>query len=978
MSEREPPSEGMASSEATGRPPAGLEAATSVVMRVEGHVRLRDEAGVHGLTIELVDERFEYAERLEETLTNADGRFSLIYGQADYPDLFEARPLVMLRVRDRVGHIIHSAEDAIPWGSGTTTIDLRLEPAALKEHLRTPTTWQPLTGPLIPEDRWGLIDTAIGLLASPDDPAYHRFRGIARCPAPELIAFGSLIDDAFLVLRGNLDAIDRFATSLNLADRREAVEWPGLGEPTGRGDRAAVVDPGRWAALLAAAEGRRPEREPGSMIPHDRLTPVLAAAAYLDAAGHGGADRYLGILDHQLCGLPKLDALWNAAGAALEGGPGQLAYFRGVLERMGAECGPDDNPLTGWPIPKPKPGLCHAPGSVLRCLVQARAAMLDLLKPQKISPNVTLPPYTITTITPQSACPGQDIVITGSGFGHAPQSVWFPGAGNVGAKTWANTRIEVTVPSGANCGHLGLTGQSAAADVCGRFVDVDWLGSGATYFDGAEARINGFTANGRTASWNAPLRVDPGATVTLTWSVCPTSNSAVDLKVWAGGSLLVSLPSVTAKGTYAVTLPNYTQTTPLECVLTATNSCLLAPVVERIYLKVYKIPNLTIDGIEITQGLQYYHAASHLTDAADRGADNSLTLVEDKPAYVRVYIRSGQDPGFDNGQVPNVSGWITLNRTTGGASNYVRDLYPLNPGITAQANPAYATERGTLNRSLNFIIPASEMRGLLTIHAFLYPTPFTSAAKYPFLSTTVGVPLRQTLQVVGLPVGYNGPNAANTGNLNLAAPTQQDLLSTLRFSLLAYPVSATPQVRLVTALTQTMPLNDPAGATGCSPNWDALFAQCSLAQASDGNQAGWIYCGILANGIPTGPVLGCGGGGLALFSVGAGSTAASENGHALGLLPGGLLHAPVPNGVGTLPADADPNFPAYEPYDAANTPRGRIGEYGLDIGNGSIFSPATFRDIMSAFIVPQMWVSLYTFGLLNNNAGLNPVAVPVG
>src|SRR5581483_899789 len=77
-------------------------------------------------------------------------------------------------------------------------------------------------------------------------------------------------------------------------------------------------------------------------------------------------------------------------------------------------------------------------------------------------------------------------------------------------------------------------------------------------------------------------------------------------------------------------------------------------------------------------------------------------------------------------------------------------------------------------------------------------------------------------------------------------------------------------------------------------------------------------------------------------------------------------------------SDTDPNYPAYEPYDAANTPGGRIGEYGLNVNTGTVMSPANFFDIMSPTIQANMWVSLYTFGLLVNNTTLNPVARPVG
>jgi hypothetical protein len=61
----------------------------------------------------------------------------------------------------------------------------------------------------------------------------------------------------------------------------------------------------------------------------------------------------------------------------------------------------------------------------------------------------------------------------------------------------------------------------------------------------------------------------------------------------------------------------------------------------------------------------------------------------------------------------------------------------------------------------------------------------------------------------------------------------------------------------------------------------------------------------------------------------------------------GFAHTPCGNG-GT----ADPNYPTYEPYTSAS-----IGEYGLDIADGSIMSPAGIFDYMS-YCFPQ-WMSLY-------------------
>jgi hypothetical protein len=49
---------------------------------------------------------------------------------------------------------------------------------------------------------------------------------------------------------------------------------------------------------------------------------------------------------------------------------------------------------------------------------------------------------------------------------------------------------------------------------------------------------------------------------------------------------------------------------------------------------------LFISGIEVTQAVQFFQADQHLTDPADRQADNTVRLVSGKPAWVRVYVGS--------------------------------------------------------------------------------------------------------------------------------------------------------------------------------------------------------------------------------------------------------------------------------------------------------------------------------------------------
>src|SRR5205085_7982438 len=113
-----------------------------------------------------------------------------------------------------------------------------------------------------------------------------------------------------------------------------------------------------------------------------------------------------------------------------------------------------------------------------------------------------------------------------------------------------------------------------------------------------------------------------------------------------------------------------------------------------------------------------YRADQHLTDPADRGPDNSLRLVTNKSAWVRTYLRSGQDPGFDNGQLAGVTGTLRVERRVKGVWGTIAFLPSQNGPLTVEDTFAsYDAERGNINTTLNFVVPASMMTGLLRFTA---------------------------------------------------------------------------------------------------------------------------------------------------------------------------------------------------------------------------------------------------------------------
>jgi hypothetical protein len=103
----------------------------------------------------------------------------------------------------------------------------------------------------------------------------------------------------------------------------------------------------------------------------------------------------------------------------------------------------------------------------------------------------------------------------------------------------------------------------------------------------------------------------------------------------------------------------------------------------------FPIKPLYIDGVEVTQAIQYYHAKEHLTDPADRGEDNSIRLIANKPAWVRVYVRSSLLTS-----ISGVTGTLEVQqRRWGFLYETVYTHSAESPGtVIAETHPNYADE----------------------------------------------------------------------------------------------------------------------------------------------------------------------------------------------------------------------------------------------------------------------------------------------
>ena len=896
----------------------------------------RSGPGVPGLRVEL---RVATAGGLRvagRTVSDREGRFTL-------PAPAPGAARIELAYIDRTGAVVH-VDPLSTRGRGALRARSVVARAALAEHEASPILLERVDGPLVDTDAMlaGLSQVLEGISPA-GTPLHDRLMLGARCPLPPLALTTHLYGDAFGVLEGDVEATRRFLDTLDTLpplpiDAAAARRGPCGGH---RHVGAAGPLPARGAA-------------DAPLIPRERALPVIAAAAYLERTGLFGTDLTRRAIV-PLCHIERFGGLVTL-GLQAASEPRALQRLQGVLE-------------LGFPFPEcPPPTIPEFPPLVecephLPCLENALEAFEGARG------------YVISAVSPAVACPGDTIVITGAGFGTTPARVRFGGVTTT-ATSWSDTSITVVVPAGAG-NPLSLDLPPYSRLVCGRLVEATPTGRIDAGFEVGIPEILAFFAGSRP---QAVFCVEPGAPIPITWRVRGAVAIRVAVTDDAGGIVAVSDPAP-ANGTFA-TLSAPAVSSPRTWIarITASGTCGGPAATAQIEIRITRDRILTVHGLEITQAIQHYRAQEHLTDAADRGPDNSLRLVADKTAWVRAYLRSGLDPSFSGGPISGVDGTLTVERRTAGVWGVVATLPSQNGPVDAlESFPSYDAERGDIDSTLNFVVPAAVMTGLLRLTVRVTAPDEPCARTTASAQVTADVNLRQTLNAAFITVAYNGLDAARMNTLNLAAPTLADCTAETAWAMRTYPVSGAPNVRIAGTFTTATPLDDARTAPGaCSPNWGPLLTTLAALVTADQalNPGGnWVYYGIIAGGIPVN-VPGCSGGATGGL-VGQPMTYAHEIGHAFG-----LPHARCGNaGAGNV------SYPVYEPYDQpvdlpampiGNTvwTMASIGEYGLDINNGDIANPATAHDFMS-YCGPR-WISVFTHDFLVNSPRLAPQTFPTG
>ncbi len=190
---------------------------------------------------------------------------------------------------------------------------------------------------------------------------------------------------------------------------------------------------------------------------------------------------------------------------------------------------------------------------------------------------------------------------------------------------------------------------------------------------------------------------------------------------------------------------------------------------------------------------------------------------------------------------------------------------------------------------------------------------------------------------------YTGPDASGVP-VRVGPPSEAEVISTLTNSFISkvYPVSGIDYAG--TTIAEFNGILTLQGSSGCGQGWNDLLGLLQTIRSGTTQRPDAVFLGLLPTGVPTGSVVGCGGGHVAAGRILSGVVLAQEIGHAYG-----RLHAPACNAP-----NPDPNYPSF-----TSLPAGSIHEFGFDTTTSSVFSPTTTFDFMSYCGSP--WTSPYTY-----------------
>jgi hypothetical protein len=354
--------------------------------------------------------------------------------------------------------------------------------------------------------------------------------------------------------------------------------------------------------------------------------------------------------------------------------------------------------------------------------------------------------------------------------------------------------------------------------------------------------------------------------------------------------------------------------------------------------------SLKIVGIEQTQGIQIFHSwGSSSTRSSGAQPDNSIQLVAGKETVLRVYVDCTAIP-----TISSLTGVLETRPFANGNGWGHTPLTPYNSPITPRR--AADIDRGCVDHTLNFRIPASRCHGSLEIRVTVYDaahpgeTGYTAGLESQWLSFAE-VPSPQ-IRLVRISC------KDQAGNATIPAPTTQEFWATAEFVFKTFPF---PGIMLrrdseVSYDGNLSSLLEPGeSGSGKSGTTDTVSNILNTLRKTEGFPEHVRYIALIP-GSPANKTESLGRTSDEVIIVGPGDGLGLAR--ALARSYGHTAQAPCGN-----PPEPDPSYPVYSGY-----PSGSIGEFGFDTANSVVCSPQTCYDFTS-YCTPA-WISPYTYEAL--------------
>ena len=555
--------------------------------------------GVYAATLELVERRTQRVIRSQRTSRDGAFVFHLTL------DARKPNPAsLLLRVRDDKKAVL-GEEKIVPIAANVHDVQIDV-PISGAAFVQAKLPRQPERAPILRDT--ALTSTRAATLAVQRLTPNLGAEGLLAsylCSLPPLLVSPGLLDSARGVLAGRGRDFEDFAeqiSDLTLFSQRNGFKPPAMDKKQAR----AVFSRKHMAALSNRLKRIRPQRE--SIVARCRMSAIAVATARVYRDDLVALVRSLAVLDHQLSVLDHVHRLEIAGRRAINGGPPEFGQFFERLRLFGSGCGgdafepiPGDDPFgpfPGTPGPQPgdppdDPGHPPDPGGTPWPGTGSTPFPID---PEDIDPEFgDIPerlemwaclaeffrrgvefdePYSITSIEPSHACPGDEVTITGTDltYNDLGGEVHFSGPrrgttvlGDV--VEWSETKIRVIVPEGAVCGpvELRIPESHIVIPSCGE-LDLFFGPSEPFRFEGGETIIKTFR------NFNAgACGYEGGGTARFTWTTCNAASVGLTLRGPSG--VVADLEGLDPNDSVEVPLPVVTEDTFFDAELVTNGPC---------------------------------------------------------------------------------------------------------------------------------------------------------------------------------------------------------------------------------------------------------------------------------------------------------------------------------------------------------------------------------------------------------------------